>query len=239
MNDKIKLIVFGVVGLIGSFAVFLAIFWLIFSMRAPAQPAQAEVPAGGQAAAAEIARISARRDTTVPGGEVMAYADVLGENIPLEPQVNGYHWAVWGMNLEQVLSGLKQEGVQEIQTYSPEGKNFTCLVALNPDNLRYKVEYRFYANELFHVEIFYSDFYRTTAFNAFLLDRMREYGRPYEQYATVDELGNVILHAKWDTEQTLVELVAHPNGRYSLFLDRQLTIIQLEEQRKAQERLQY
>ncbi len=239
MNDKIKLIVFGVAGLVGSFAIFVVIFWLIFSMRAP--DASQAAPAEGEAQdqAGEVARVQARRDTTVPGGEVMAYADVLGADIPLEPQVDGYHWATWGMNTEQVMAGLKQEGVQDIQSFSPEGRNITSIVALNPDNLRFKVEYRFYNNELFHVEIFYSSYYRTTSFNAFLLDRMREYGRPYEQYATVDEMGNVILHAKWDTEQTLVELVAYPNGRYSLFLDRQLTIIQLEEQRKAQERLQY
>lgn len=238
MNDKIKLIVIGVAGMIGSFVIFFLLFWLILPSGSPG--AAVEQPESARSAeAVEVARMQSRRDSVVPGGEVLAYADVLGENIPLEPEVNGYRWASWGMPLEEVTARLRTEGVREIQAFSPAGRNFSTVVAVNPDNLRYKVEYRFHNNELFHVQVFYSGQYRNTSFNAFLLDRMREYGRPYEQYARVDEMGNVILHAKWDTETTLIELVSYPSGRYQLYLDRQLTIIQLENQRKEQERLQF
>jgi hypothetical protein len=239
MKDNIRLIVLGLVGLAGSFVVFIVVFYVMFSMKsqdapAPAQAAPAQAP---PQSAAPAARPAAGQASKMAGGEVLAYSDVLGENIPLEPKVDGYDWAKWGMPLDQVMATLKTEGQKELEVYSPDSSTFISVVSLNPDEKRYKVEYRFYNKSLFHVEVFYSAFFKNNSFNAFLLDKMREYGRPYEQYATVDEMGRVILHAKWDTEDSLIELLSRPNGLYALFLDSQATLIQLEEARKTEERL--
>ena len=143
------------------------------------------------------------------------------------------------MRFDDVLTRVQEEGGEYVDVFRAEGSDFASIVALNPDPKRLKVEYRFYLDGLFYVEVFYSDFYQSSPFSSFLLPKMTEYGRPYEEYATVDELGNIILHAKWDTEDSLIELISHPGGNYSLFLSSQLTLIQLEESRKTEERLAY
>lgn len=242
MDDKIKMILLGLGGFVVTFLISIGIFWIILS---PGQQSAAQIPEGG-AAQVESPRelygersLPEARSDRVPGGEVLAFADVLGESIPLEVEVRGYGWAVWGMSLDDVQSRLKEDGVESPLVYRPENSDFTSMVALNPDPKRYKIEYRFYNERLFHIEVFYSDFFKNTTFNAFLLSKMSEYGRPYEQYATVDEMGVVTLHAKWDTEESLIELVSRPEGFYSMFISSQLTLIQLEEARKSEERLTY
>jgi len=242
MDEKIKMIALGLGGFVVTFLLSIGIFWIILrpGEKAVGQPAESGAPKTdaslellGQEALAKA------RSERVPGGEVLAFADVLGENIPLEIEVRGYGWASWGMSMDQVLSNLKEQGVRSPEVFQPENTNFASVVALNPDEKRYKIEYRFYNDRLFHIEVFYSDVFKNITFNAFLLTKMTEYGRPYEQYATVDEMGNVILHAKWDTEESLIELVSRPNGYYSLYIDSQLTLIQLGEERKSEERLMY
>jgi len=240
MNDKIKLIVLGLGGFVIGLGLMIGIFWMVLSRGGKAAAEQTAQP-GGQTQQTMPAQqsVEAMKERRVPGGEVLAFADVLGENIPLEPTVSGFSWATWGMTLQQVLEHLGQEGATDTVIYQPATTEFISVVALNPDPKRFKIEYRFYNNALFHIEIFYSDFYKNNAFNAFLLSKMSEYGRPYEQFATVDDMGDVILHAKWDTEESLIELVGRPDGHFSLFLDSQVVLIQLEEARKAEERLTY
>jgi len=242
MNDKLKLIIFGLGGMVGSFLLILLIFWLVLSPKAKseaqmaeteAQAAQATAPAQESPAAPAV-----EKGQRVPGGEVLEIADVLGQEIPLEPKVTGYGWANWGMSAADVLAHLAQDGVSDTVYYKPTtDSDFSSVVALNPDPERYKIEYRFYNDKLFHAEVFYSDAFKSNTFNSFLLSMMTKYGRPYEQYASVDEAGNVILHVKWDTEDSLIELVARPRGVYSVFIDSQVTLIQLEEARKALDRL--
>ena len=241
MNDKIKLIVLGLGGFVITFGLMIFVFKLVLAPGQKAAEEQMSQPEGAAAPTAQTAQPNAEsmRNRRVAGGVQIASADVLGENIPLEVNVKGYDWATWGMTLQQVLDHLGQDGVADTVVFRPANTDFVSVVALNPDTKRFKIEYRFYNNTLFHIEVFYSDEYRNNSFNAFLLSMMTEYGRPYEQYATVDEMGYVILHVKWDTEDSLIELVGHPNGRYSLFLDNQLVLIQLEEVRKSEERLAF
>lgn len=242
MDDKIKVIALGLGGLVVLFMISIGFFWIILS---PGQQRAARMAEGGTPLAESSMELSGgralarAREERVPGGEVLAFADVLGENIPLEVEVHGYGWANWGMSVDEVLSRLREDGVQSPEVFRPENSDFVSVVALNPDSKRFKIEYRFYNDMLFHIEVFYSDLFKITTFNAFLLSKMSEYGRPYEQYATVDEMGNVILHAKWDTEESLIKLVSRPNGFYSLFISSQLTLIQLEEARKSEERLTF
>ena len=120
---------------------------------------------------------------------------------------------------------------------SPVNPEFVSLVALNPNPERNKIEYRFYNDQLFHIEVYYSDFYVNESFVSFLLNLMSQYGKPYEISTKVDELGNVNLHVRWDTDVSMIEMVSRPNGQYSLFLDYQLALIQLEQLRKSEERL--
>ncbi len=242
MSDMVKLIVMGVGGAVVSFLLMLGVFYFLLS------PDEDTAAAGGQqgsetavqatpqqrAAAVSVAR---RMQQSVPGGDVLAYADVLGEDIPLEASVDGYGWASWGMSLQDVTARLGEEGVTDTAVYKPpENPEFVSVVALNPDEERYKVEYRFYNEKLFHIEVYYSDHFENHSFNSFLLDKMSEYGRPYDMNVRVDELGNVILNTKWDTENSLIELVSRPNHRYSLFLDNQIVLYQLGEARKMEER---
>ncbi len=234
MNNLIKIVVFGLGATIVGFLIFGAIFWFLLSNRGAES---AEAATAGEPPAPTAHPAARQESGQTPGGDVLAYADVLGGDIPAEPQVSGYDWASWGMTGEQVRQHLDQEGQREIISYSPPGTELTILTVLNPDDRRFKVEYRFHAGGLFYVEVYYSDFYRNQSFNQFLLNMMQEYGRPYEESATVDELGKVVLHAKWDTEASLIELVSRPNGRFSLHLSSQLTMIQLEEARKTEERL--
>lgn len=239
-----KLIVIGVGGAVVCFLLMLGVFAMLLS---PGEQSAAEQPAaegqaamaGGQAmASVEMTRQQMQR--RVPGGEILAYADVLGETIPLESSVDGYGWAKWGMTLQEVMNRLGNEGVSDTVAFRPpQNPEFVSLVALNPDPKRYKVEYRFYNNKLFHLEVYYSDYFEGNSFNAFLLSKMTEYGRPYDINIRVDELGNVNLFAKWDTEESMIELVSRPNGRYSLFLDHQLVLFQLEEARKREEQLTF
>ncbi len=242
MNDMIKLIVMGVGGAVVSFMLMLGVFWFVLS---PGEDAGAMQPEGGggdtQPQSASAAAMSRQqRQQSVPGGEVLAFADVLGENIPLEASVDGYGWARWGMSLQEVMTRLGNEGVADTAVYAPpRNREFVSLVALNPDEKRYKVEYRFFDEKLFHIEVYYSDYFENNSFNAFLLSKMSEYGRPYDMNVKVDELGNVILNTKWDTENSLIELVSRPNGRYSLFLDHQIVLYQLGEARKSMERLTF
>ena len=242
MSDKIKMIALLLGGFLITFLISIVIFWIILS---PGQQRAVQMAEGGTPQVESPMELSGgralarAREERVPGGEVLAFADVLGESIPLEVEVHGYDWATWGMGVGEVLSHLREDGVQSPEAFSPENSDFTSVVALNPDQKRFKVEYRFYNDMLFHIEVFYSDFLKNTTFNAFLLSKMSEYGRPYEQYATVDEMGNVILHAKWDTEESLIELVSRPNGIYSLFISSQLTLIRLEDARKSEERLTF
>jgi len=242
MDDKIKMIALVLGGFFITFLISIVIFWIILSPGQQRAVQMAEVGTPQVESPMELSggRALARaREERVPGGEVLAFADVLGESIPLEVEVHGYDWATWGMGVDEVLSHLREDGVQSPESFSPENSDFTSVVALNPDPKRFKIEYRFYNDMLFHIEVFYSDFLKNTTFNAFLLSKMSEYGRPYEQYATVDEMGKVILHAKWDTEESLIELVSRPNGFYSLFISSQLTLIRLEDARKSEERLTF
>jgi hypothetical protein len=242
MNDMIKLIVMGVGGAVVSFLLILGVFWFVLS---PGDDAEAMLPEGDQQAAQQqdasaSAMSRPQRQQSVPGGEVLAFADVLGENIPLEASVDGYGWARWGMSIRDVMARLASEGVADTAAYSsPRNPKFVSLVALNPDEKRYKVEYRFFEQRLFHIEVYYSDYFENNSFNAFLLSKMSEYGRPYDMNVRVDDLGNVILNTKWDTENSLIELVSRPNGRYSLFLDHQIVLYQLGEARKSEERLAF
>ncbi len=245
MNDMIKLIVMGVGGAIVSFLLILGVFWFTLSPGDDAAAGLQEGDGGAasaaqqQGAAASSMALQQQRQR-VPGGEVLAFADVLGENIPLEATVDGYGWASWGMSLQEVMTRLGNEGVSDTVVFQPPKKpEFTSLVALNPDEMRFKVEYRFLNNRLFHIEVYYSDYFENNSFNAFLLSKMSEYGRPYDINVRVNELGDVILNAKWDTEESLIELVSRPNGRYSLFLDHQMVLYQLEEARKSEERLMF
>ena len=240
MDDKIKMIAIGLGGFVVTFLLSIGLFWIILSPgeQSAAQPAGVQAPqTDASLELLDQGSLAKARSERVPGGEVLAFADVLGESIPLEVEIRGYGWASWGMSQDQVLSRLKEEGVQSPEVFQPEDSDFASIMALNPDDKRYKIEYRLYNDMLFHIEVFYSDFFKNTTFNAFLLTKMSEYGRPYEQFATVDEMGNVVLHAKWDTEESLIELVSRPNGYYSLFISSQLTLIQLEEARKSEERL--
>jgi hypothetical protein len=241
MNDMIKMIVMGVGGAVVSFLLILGVFWFVLS---PGEDAEAMQPEGDETAAAQGASASVmsrtQRQQSVPGGEVLAFADVLGENIPLEASVDGYGWARWGMSTQEVMTRLGNEGVADTAAYKPpRNPDFVSLVALNPDEKRYKVEYRFFKEKLFHIEVYYSDYFENNSFNSFLLSKMSEYGRPYDMNVRVDELGNVILNTKWDTESSLIELVSRPNGRYSLFLDNQIVLYQLGEARKSEERLTF
>ena len=243
MDEKIKMIAILLGGTFVLFLITMGAFWIILS---PGQQSAAQTPESSAAPQVDASMqlldqrsLARARGERVPGGEVLAFADVLGESIPLEVKIRGYGSATWGMSVEQVLARLAEDGMQSPEMFRPEDSDFTSVVALNPDSKRYKIEYRFYDNRLFHIEVFYSDYFKTNTFNAFLLTKMSEYGRPYEQYATVDEMGSVIFHAKWDTEESLIELVSRPNGFYSLFVSSQLTLIQLEEARKTEERLTY
>lgn len=242
MSDKLKLIIFGLGGMVGSFLLILLIFWFVLSPKAKseAQMAEPEAPAAQSTTPAQDAPAApvAEKGKRVPGGEVLEIADVLGQEIPLEPKVTGYGWANWGMSAADVLARLAKDGVSDTVYYKPKpDSEFSSVVALNPDPERYKIEYRFYNDKLFHAEVYYSDTFKSNTFNSFLLSMMTKYGRPYEQYGSIDEAGNVIMHVKWDTEDSLIELVARPKGVYSVFIDSQVTLIQLEEARKAQDHL--
>ena len=242
MSDKLKLIIFGLGGMVGSFLLILLIFWFVLSPKAKSetQMAEPEAPAAQTATPPQGAPAApgVEKSKRVPGGEVLEIADVLGQEIPLEPKVIGYGWSEWGMSAADVLAHLAKDGVSDTVYYKPNADSqFSSVVALNPDPERFKIEYRFYNDKLFHAEVYYSDTYKSNTFNSFLLSMMTKYGRPYEQFAAIDEAGNVILHVKWDTEDSLIELVARPKGVYSVFIDAQVTLIQLEEARKAQDRL--
>jgi hypothetical protein len=236
------LIVIGVGGAVVSFMLMLGVFWFILSPGEEATAGQQQQQARMQTmpdrtppAAGEQGDLASRR---VPGGDVLAFADVLGAQIPTNPTVNGYEWATWGMTLQAVLDRLGQQGVRDTVVFRPEDNpEFVSVTSLNPDPQRYKVEYRFYNDELFHIEVFYSDRFENNSFNSFLLSKMSDYGKPFEVSVRVNELGQVILYAKWDTEESLIELVGKPGGRFSLFLDRQITLYQLEAERKQEERI--
>ena len=243
MDEKIKMIVIMAGAMVGSFVFFFLIFWLVLPKAGPEAGSEAAAESGttaemaGEVTGIQTSTVDRRR--RVPGGLQLSAANVLGVNIPAEAKVEGYGWAKWGMNVDTVLARLREEGVEQLVSYRPENSDFASVVDLNPDEYHFKIEYRFYNDRLFHVEVYYSDYYKSNSFNQFLLEKMTEYGRPYEQYATVDELGKVILHAKWDTEDSLIELVGRPEGRFSLFIDSWMTLIQLEEARKTEERLAY
>ena len=106
MSDMVKVIVIGVGGAVVTFLLMLGVFWMMLSPSDQAataeQPAecQPQAMAGGQMAIPPPPEMSAQQQMQqrVPGGEVLAFADVLGENIPLETSVDGYGWARWGMN---------------------------------------------------------------------------------------------------------------------------------------------
>jgi hypothetical protein len=241
MNDLIKKVIIGLGAMVGTFVLFVVIFWFLFSFRAGS--AQGEAPAGKETAAlapAPTVRVRGGEGTTrgesIAGGDILATADLQGRNIPLEPKIEGYDWAKWGMNFDEVTQHLKDDGVRDIEIYKPEKPDFTNIVALNPDSKKYKVEYRFYNNSLFYVEVYYSDLYRTTPFSAFFGDLMEVYGNPYDKYTTVDELGQVIFHVRWDTEDSLIEFVSRPRGYFSLSLSSQVTIIKLEVLRRTEEK---
>lgn len=244
MSDMVKLIVMGVGGAVVIFLLMLGVFALVLS---PDGDAAAGQPEGGESTAQTTPQQSVaatsmahRARQSVPGGEVLAFADVLGEDIPLEASVDGYGWARWGMSVQEVSTRLGDEGVADTAVYAPpQNPEFVSVVALNPDEKRYKVEYRFYDGRLFHIEVYYSDYFENNSFNSFLLSKMSKYGRPYDMNVKVDEMGNVILNTKWDTENSLIELVSRPNGRYSLFLDHQIVLYQLGEARKSEERLAF
>lgn len=245
MSDSMKLIVMGVGGVVVSFLLMLGLFAIVLSpgdeaASEQAMEAQQGGMAGGQGMAATTEMARQRMQQRVPGGEVLAFADVLGEEIPLETSVDGYGWAKWGMSPQDVKTRLASEGVRDTVSFSPpDNPEFISLVSLNPDSMRYKVEYRFYENKLFHIEVYYSDYFQNNSFSAFLLSKMSEYGRPYDLNVRVDELGNVNLYAKWDTEDSMIELLSKPEGKYALFLDYQLVLYQLEEKRRNEERLTF
>jgi len=235
------LIIIAVGGMMGSFLLFLLVFAVLF--KGGAEPS-AEAAAQGQVPGSEAGTITTGRG--VPGSpqvrrsgvdDVMLYSSEMEETIPVNPKIEGYNWAKWEMSVDTVLVGLRMEGISEVERYSPPDSDFANLVVLMPDEKRLKVEYRFYKNRLFHVEIYYSSYYQETVFNTFLFDMMRHFGKPYEITPSVDELGKVILHVKWDREDSLIELVSKPNGYYSLFLRNQEIIYQLEEARKSSERI--
>ena len=242
MNDKIKLIIMAAGGFLGSFVLFFAIFYFVMSSQ-EGTAAEAQAPEGGDAAATQQmggsnAMIGEEpKPRRVAGADALIFAESMGEQIPIDPKIEGYQWAKWGMSMEQVTTGLTQNGQSVSDRYQSPNGDFTNLVVLRPDEMRLKVEYRFFKEKLFHVEIYYSQYYRNTSFESFLYQNVKRYGRPYEQYAEVDELGNIIIHVKWDTEDTLIELISRPNGQYSVFLRSQEIIIQLEEARKAAERI--
>jgi hypothetical protein len=250
MDDKIKLIVIAGGGALVSFALFFGVFYMIYSggAESAADPAAQAQQAGQQASSASSSggegQGGSRRR---PWLESMIVASSeMQQAIPANPKIEGYNKATWGMTVDTVFFGLRneledriQDGYSALEKYSPPDSDFTNVVMLNPDEKRLKVEYRFYKNRLFHVEVYYSSYYRETVFNTFLFERMCDFGKPYEISPTVDELGSVILHVKWDTEKSLIELVSKPNGYYSLYLQSQQVIYQLEEVRKSAERITY
>ena len=105
MSNMVKIIVIGVVGAVVSFLLMLSVFWIVLKPGQEAataeQPAESQPQemASGQMALPPDISSQQQMQQRVPGGEVLAFADVLGENIPLETSVDGYGWARWGMNL--------------------------------------------------------------------------------------------------------------------------------------------
>jgi hypothetical protein len=242
MNNMVKMIAIIAGGAIVSFGLMFVVFWMVLSpgdeaaMEEPQGAGQQQMAGAQMDMSPEMAR--QQQMQRVPGGEVLAFADVLGENIPLETSVDGYGWARWGMSVNDVTTRLGEESVSDTVIFrSPVNPEFTSVVALNPNRERNKVEYRFYNNQLFHIEVYYSDFYANESYVSFLLNLMSEYGKPYEISTKVDEMGNVNLHVRWDTEISMIEMVSRPNGQYSLFLDYQMALIELEKLRKSEERL--
>ncbi|MBN2289095.1 MAG: hypothetical protein JXQ83_07145 [Candidatus Glassbacteria bacterium] len=249
MDDKVKLIVIAAGGMLGSFVLFFLVFYFVFPPDAePGEMAAQAQVAGQEAASSQMAQggQATSRSRASAADAVMLYSGEMEQTIPANPKIEGYNWAKWGMDVDTVLAMLRKEigeraveGYAAIETYSPPDSAFTNVVALNPDEKRLKVEYRFYKDRLFHVEVYYSSYYREKVFNTFLFEMMRVFGKPYEIYPSVDEMGNIILHVKWDTEDSLIEMISKPNGFYSMFLRSQQIIYTLEEVRKSAERITY
>ncbi|MFC1537623.1 hypothetical protein ACFL4P_02225 [Gemmatimonadota bacterium] len=250
MDDKIKLIVIAGGGSLVIFALFFGVFYMTSSGGAgsAADPAAQAQQAGLQASSASSSSEGQGGSRSRGSGveAMMLYSSEMEQTIPANPKIEGYLWAVWGMTVDTVLLELRrelgdriQEGYSALESYSPPDSAFTNVVMLNPDKTRLKVEYRFFKNSLFHVEVYYSSYFKEKVFNTFLFDMMCLFGKPYEISPTVNELGNVILHVKWDTEKSLIELVSKPNGYYSLYLQSQQVVYRLEEARKSAERITY
>ncbi|MEA2063242.1 MAG: hypothetical protein U9P14_06070 [Gemmatimonadota bacterium] len=241
MDDKMKLIIIGVAGSLVSFALFFFIFKLVMPAPAPEAAAAAAAAAGQEQAGAStpvsLQGVPSRVDR-MPGAEIIVPDYEIGEIIPDNPIVLGYDSTMWGMDPDTVRQIVRQLGYPAPLEYTPDKTEFISLVYLNPDIRRVKVEYRFFRGRLFHVEVYYSSAeHKNMGYSAFLLNIMRRYGKPYEEYSSVNELGDIIMHVKWDTEHSLIELVSRPHGHYSLFIRSQGIGYELEEVRKDAEQM--
>lgn len=241
MDDKVKLIILAVGGMVGSFVLFFLVFYFAFPPEAETVgEAAAERPEAGQGIG--LTALGQRgkdygSHVRSGGEDILFYFHEMGETIPLYPKIEGYGTARWGMSMEEILGGLgslsdKTDAV--VEQYTPPDSDFTNLVVLNPDNRHLKVEYRFYRDRLFYIEVYYA--LESKEFDALLMRMMRRYGKQYEQYASADELGNIVINVSWDTDGSLIELVSRPNGRYSISFRSQELIYELEEVRKKAER---
>ncbi len=241
MDDKVKLIILAAGGMVGSFVLFFLVFYFVFPPEAETVgEAAAERPEAGQGIG--LTALGQRgkdygSHVRSGGEDILFYFHEMGETIPLYPKIEGYGTAGWGMSMEEILGGLgslsdKTDAV--VEQYTPPDSAFTNLVVLNPDNRHLKVEYRFYRDRLFYIDVYYA--LESKEFDALLMRMMRRYGKQYEQYASADELGNIVINVSWDTDGSLIELVSRPNGRYSISFRSQEIIYELEEVRKKAER---
>ena len=247
MDDKLKLIIIAVPGMLVGFLLFLLVFSWVYGTWIFAPP-EGAATAGSAAEGPESGRetgLTALGQTgkdfgshVRSGGEdILFYFHEMGETIPLYPKIEGYGNAKWGMSMEEIRGGLEALSTNPdagVEQYTPPDSDFTDLVVLNPDNRHLKVEYRFYKDRLFYIEVYYAS--PSKEFDALLMRMMRRYGKQYEQYASANELGNIVINVAWDTDGSLIELVSRSNGYYSLSFRSQEIIYELEEVRKKAER---